>query len=64
MGGYKKMDVIQGRYENELLTIAMSGHIDSNNAKDAEEKIMELHNQYPEAQIQLDAEELKYISSA
>lgn len=64
MGGYNKMDVIQGRYENELLTIAMSGHIDSNNAKDAEEKIMELHNQYPEAQIQLDAEELKYISSA
>ena len=58
------MEMIRGMYENDCLKIAMAGHIDSSNAQDAEDEIKKLCEEYPTNNIVLDAEELKYISSA
>lgn len=58
------MEMIKGMYENDCLKIAMAGHIDSGNAQEAEMEIKKLCEEYPTNQIVLDAEELKYISSA
>ena len=49
--------------ENEL-KIKLSGRIDSNNAKDAENEIMNYAQQNASLSVVIDAEELEYISSA
>ena len=48
----------------EELKIALSGRIDSNNARDAENEIMKYTEKYKALPIVVDAERLEYISSA
>lgn len=50
--------------ETKCLTITLEGKIDSNNAAQTEAAIMELRQQYNEADIIFDATKLEYISSA
>ena len=50
--------------ENGILTIALTGHIDSTNAPAAEAEIMSLREQQPHQALVLDLQELAYISSA
>ena len=50
--------------EHDILTIALSGHIDSSNAPDAEKEIMALREGQPHSGLVLDLQELTYISSA
>lgn len=49
---------------NEILTIGLSGHIDSNNASLIEQEVNKLRAEYPHHELTLDLEELEYISSA
>ena len=56
---------ITGNFETEKgLTIYLQGAIDSVTAPEAEEKIMALRKKYPEGNVILDAEELRYVSSS
>lgn len=50
--------------ETNCLTITLEDRIDSNNAAETESVIMELHQQYNNADIIFDAVKLEYISSA
>ena len=50
--------------ETKCLTITLEGKIDSNNAAETEAAIMELRQQYNDADIIFDAVKLEYISSA
>ena len=50
--------------ETKCLTITLEGKIDSNNAAQTEAAIMELRQQYNNADIIFDAAKLEYISSA
>lgn len=50
--------------ENGVLTVALSGHIDSSNAPAAEAEIMALRETHPHTDMVLDLQELAYISSA
>ena len=50
--------------ETKCLTITLEGKIDSNNAAQTEAAIMELRQQYNNADIIFDAAQLEYISSA
>lgn len=50
--------------KENILTIALEGNIDSSNAAQVEESVMELHKQNAGAVIVLDAAKLNYISSA
>ena len=50
--------------ETKCLTITLEGKIDSNNAAQTEAAIMELRQQYNDADIIFDATKLEYISSA
>jgi len=52
------------KFENNLLTISLGGRIDSSNSESVEQKINEMEKAHPGAEIQLDLEELEYISSA
>lgn len=51
-------------YDNEKLTIYLTGNIDSNNAESVGNEIEEIRNANKDGSLVLDAEELKYISSA
>ena len=56
--------MLNEKSENEVLTIALSGHIDSTNAPEMEKEAAELRQQYPHKALVLDMENLEYISSA
>ena len=53
-----------GDYTDHGLIIKLSGHIDSNNARQAEEEILKIVEQAPEKPLTIDAEKLEYLSSA
>ena len=55
---------ISGNFENNVLTIAMEGSIDSVTAPEAETQIMALREEYPDGSVVLDAEKLEYVSSS
>ena len=50
--------------ESNLITIVLSGRIDSSNAHDAENEIMPYAEKNPACPVVVDAEQLEYISSA
>ena len=52
------------KYENGVLTISLSGKIDSLNAPEVEESIHQARLQYPSESIVLNCDQLKTISSA
>ena len=54
---------IQGELNNRKLTLQLSGHIDSSNAAEIEEKIQELAGN-ARVSVLIDAKDLDYISSA
>lgn len=58
------MKNVTGHVENEILTITLSGHIDSVNASQIEDEINDLKNDNPDSSIVIDCEPLEYISSA
>ena len=51
-------------YVNEKLTIYLTGSIDSNNAENIGKEIEEIRSANNDGSLVLNAEELKYISSA
>lgn len=55
---------ITAKFENNTLTIALEGSIDSVTAPEAEARITEFRREYPEGAVVLDAEKLNYISSS
>ena len=56
--------MLKANCENDKLTIALTGHIDSANAPQMETEINELCTQNPHKELALDMEDLEYISSA
>lgn len=50
--------------QNNTLTLSLEGRIDSNNAPDVEKSLLASADEYPNAEITLDAQNLQYISSA
>lgn len=50
--------------EQQIMTIALSGHIDSNNAPEVEAQVMAQREARPHQELILDLKELAYISSA
>lgn len=56
--------MLKASCENEKLTIALSGHIDSTNASAIELEINALRAAHPHKELTLDLEALEYISSA
>lgn len=58
------MENVSGKVENNLLTISMSGHIDSTNSPKVEEEINKLIEKAPTLSIVIDCQNLEYISSA
>lgn len=50
--------------KNEKLIIKLEGRIDSTNAPQVENELMEARNTAPEAEVIIDADNLEYISSA
>ena len=58
------MKLINVKNENNLLTIGLKGHIDSNNAAEVESEITEAREGIECENVIIDAEELEYISSA
>ena len=57
------MAQITVKHENDVLTLALSGRVDSSNAADTEKDIASLTEGYT-GELVLDAENLQYISSA
>ena len=57
-------EVVNGILTADQLKIALSGRIDSVNAREVEEAIMKLVADAADRQIVLDLEQLSYISSA
>ena len=55
---------VEMKTENQLMTISLKGHIDSNNAGDAEAAITAAIEAEKPENILIDAQELDYISSA
>ena len=55
---------VEMKTENQLMTISLKGHIDSNNAGDAEAAIIAAIEAEKPENILIDAQELDYISSA
>lgn len=55
---------MNGKTENGILTIALSGHIDSTNAADTEREIETLRAENPHTGLVLDLQDVGYISSA
>ena len=51
---------ITAKFENNTLTIALEGSIDSVTAPEAEARITELRREYPKGEVVLDAEKLNY----
>ena len=58
------MNEVKINVAEDQLTIVLSGRIDSSNAHDAETEIMQYAEKYKTLPTVLDAEQLKYISSA
>ena len=56
--------MLKASCENEKLTIALSGHIDSTNASEIEHEVNTLRAAHPHKELTLDMEVLEYISSA
>lgn len=54
----------QGRVTDQGLIITLSGHIDSNNVKEAEADVLKIVEGTPEKPLTIDAEKLEYLSSA
>ncbi|MBO7710496.1 MAG: phosphotransferase [Lachnospiraceae bacterium] len=57
-------EVVNGKEENGRLIISLSGRIDSSNAPLVETRISELRQEHPADFIELDCDNLEYISSA
>ncbi|MBO4919530.1 MAG: anti-sigma factor antagonist [Erysipelotrichaceae bacterium] len=55
---------MKNTFENNVLTIYPVGNVDTANAEQFGKEVDELRAQYPDGQLVLDMEELKYISSA
>lgn len=55
---------MKNNFENNVVTIFLEGNIDTTNAEAVGEEINTIKAEHPEAALVLDAEELKYISSA
>ena len=51
-------------YKNNVLTIATEERLETGNAAEQEEQMKQILEKYPDAEVILDAENLKYISSA
>ena len=58
------MDNVNYRMNDDVITIALSGHIDSANAADVEAKITEIREANPCNSVIVDCDTLEYISSA
>jgi uncharacterized protein (TIGR02172 family) len=58
------MSIISSTVNSDNLVIALSGHIDSNNAAELEAEIQQAYQPHPELPIIVDADKLEYISSA
>ena len=58
------MAEVKAKWENKVLTIYLSGHIDSANAAEIEARITAEREKTPSQNIIIDAEKLEYISSA
>lgn len=58
------MNHIKSQFEDDVLTIVLSGRIDAMNAKEVEDEIIKLRDQYSESEIIIDVKNLDYISSA
>ncbi|MBO4412095.1 MAG: anti-sigma factor antagonist [Lachnospiraceae bacterium] len=58
------MENVSYKKENEVLTIRLSGHIDSANASAAEEAITAAREDAPSDHVVVDCEKLTYVSSA
>ena len=58
------MNVTAKFNEDKILTIFLEGAIDSANAAEAEEKIMEIYQTHDAKAVVLDAEKLRYVSSS
>ena len=55
---------MNSKFENNTVIIYLVGNIDTTNAEQVGEEINKIKAEHPEAGLVLDAEELKYISSA
>lgn len=58
------MEGIRGENLNNVTTVYLNGRIDSNNAAEAENAILEIAEAYPDSALVIDAGGLEYISSA
>lgn len=58
------MELINTKLENGILTIGLTGHIDSNNAPSVEREIAKAREEAGAENIIIDASDLQYISSA
>ena len=58
------MKEVNSRITDNKICLKLSGHIDSGNASEIKKEIFEAADQLPEAPVEIDAEELTYISSA
>ena len=58
------MKLIKGELNNEILTVGLQGHIDSNNAADVEAEITEAREGAEIKNVVIDMQDLQYISSA
>ena len=58
------MKEVSGSLVHHVLTIKLSGHIDSVNAADVEKEITALREENPSQSVVLDCDALEYISSA
>lgn len=55
---------VKAKTENGILTVILSGRVDSANAAQVEEQITRICAENPHTSIVIDAEELQYVSSA
>lgn len=58
------MEEVKGILQNDTLTIALAGRIDSGNAEQVEEEIRRLMAEHPDTPPCMDLQKLDYISSA
>lgn len=58
------MKEVSGSFADNILTIKLSGHVDSVNAADVENEITALREKNPAQSVILDCDALEYISSA
>jgi uncharacterized protein (TIGR02172 family) len=58
------MDNVNEVYQDGALTIALSGHVDTNNAPQVEQAVNGMLEAHPKDSVIIDMEKLEYISSA